>query len=187
MINKNINKIKEFCCEDISLIENYDIAVSSEEKYHCHHRLEIQDDSFVSRKQLIENNLYYHRPAKELVFLTETEHKKLHMKNMTEEHHKHLSESLIGHFVSEETRQKISNANKGVSKNKGITRSDKTKRKISKSKTGKHLNLSDEELKRRSDFWKEHNPSKNRDLSGKNNPHYGVKVPEEQKKDKVRK
>lgn len=33
MINKNINKIKEFCCEDISLIENYDVAISSEEKY----------------------------------------------------------------------------------------------------------------------------------------------------------
>lgn len=65
---------------------------------------------------------------------------------------------------------------------KVIVRSEETKRKISESKTGKTLNLSEEELKRRSNFWKENNPSKNRDLSGKNNPHFGVKVPEEQKK-----
>lgn len=182
MINKDINKIKEFCCDDISLIENYDIAVSSKEKYHCHHRLEIQGELIVSRKTLIENNMYYHRPANELIFLTEAEHKKLHSNNMSEEQRKYISESLTGHFVSEETKKKISNSNKGVSRNKGIVRSEETKRKISESKTGKTLNLSEEELKRRSNFWKENNPSKNRDLSGKNNPHFGVKVPEEQKK-----
>ena len=35
---------EKYCAEDISLIENYKEAVSSKELYHCHHRLEIQDD-----------------------------------------------------------------------------------------------------------------------------------------------
>ena len=178
MINKNINKIKEFCCEDISLIENYDVAISSEEKYHCHHRFGIVS----SKKTLIENNMYYHRPANELIFLTESEHRKLHSNNMLEEQRKRISDSLIGHSTSEETRQKISKANKGISRNKGVVRSEETKRRVSESKKGKKLNLTEEERKRRSDFLKINNPSKNRNLKGENNPHYGIKVSEEQKK-----
>lgn len=38
---------------------------------------------------------------------------------MSEEQRKYISESLTGHFVSEETKKKISNSNKGVSRNKG--------------------------------------------------------------------
>lgn len=182
MINKNINKIKEFCCEDISLIENYDVAISSEEKYHCHHRLEIQNTIVTSRKTLIENNMYYHRPANELIFLTESEHRKLHSNNMSEEQHNRISDSLTGHFTSEETRQKISKANIGISRNKGAVRSEETKRKISEAKKGKRLNLTDEQRKRLSDNFKINNPSKNRNLKGKNNPHYGIKVSEDQKK-----
>lgn len=182
MINKNIDKLKEFCCEDISLIENYDIAISSNDKYHCHHRLEIQDNCIVSREFLIENNLYYHRPANELIFLTEKEHKRLHSNNMSMEWHKRISESLIGHSVDNETRFKISESNKGKSRNKEIVRSNETRQKISATKTGVSLNLTDEERKRRSDFFKENNPSKSRDMKGKNNPRFGIKVPEEQKK-----
>ncbi len=42
-------------------------------------------------------------------------------------------------FMSDETKQKISLANKGVSRNKGSKLSDETKQKISKSKKGKPL------------------------------------------------
>lgn len=92
-----------------------------------------------------------------------------------------LSLSLKGHKVSEETKNKISNANKGHSRNKGIVRSEETKRKVSESKKGKKLNLSDTELKRRSDLFRINNPTKNRNVSGVNNPRFGIKVSDEQK------
>lgn len=95
---------------------------------------------------------------------------------------KKLSESLKGHIISNETRMKISKSNKGISRNKGIARSEETKRKISESKTGKKLNLSAEQMYRRSKNFRENNPSKNRNLKGSNNPHFGIKVSEEQKK-----
>ena len=76
MIGKDV---KKFCCEDLSLIENYEKAINDNTQiWHCHHRLEIQDGKSVSVKELKENNLYFHRPASELIFLTEKEHSKLH-------------------------------------------------------------------------------------------------------------
>lgn len=48
---------KKYCAEDISLIENYKEAVSSKELYHCHHRLEIQDDLKNKIKSVIDDNL----------------------------------------------------------------------------------------------------------------------------------
>ena len=39
MINKRNAKL--FCCEDISLIENYNEAINSSEVWICHHRLSI--------------------------------------------------------------------------------------------------------------------------------------------------
>ena len=70
--------VKKYCAEDISLIENYKEAVSSKELYHCHHRLEIQDDKCYFAKELKQMNLYYGRPASELIFLKAREHKDLH-------------------------------------------------------------------------------------------------------------
>ena len=69
---------EKYCSEDISLIENYNEAVSSKELYHCHHRLEIQDDKCYFAKELKQMNLYYGRPASELIFLNAREHKDLH-------------------------------------------------------------------------------------------------------------
>lgn len=182
MIRKDLKYLQRCCCEDISLIENYEIAINSSEKYSLHHRLEIQNDKILSKENLVSMNLYYHRPAKELIFLTDCEHKRLHNTNMSESHKKKLCDSLKNHIVSQETRDKISKANTGISKNKGAIRSIETRLKISKSKLGKKINLSNEELKRRSNYLKKNNPSKNRDMFGINNPHYGVKVPEEQKR-----
>lgn len=76
MISK-VNASK-YCCEDISLIENYEEAVSSKELYHCHHRLEIQGDKCYFAKELKQLNLYYGRPASELIFLNAKAHKDLH-------------------------------------------------------------------------------------------------------------
>ena len=75
MIGKKLNKV---CCEDISLVENYEVAVNSDKLYCLHHRLEIQEENRLSVKELKEQKLYYHRPASELIFLPEQEHSKLH-------------------------------------------------------------------------------------------------------------
>ena len=32
-------RAKDYCCEDISNIENYYVALNSSEEYDCHHRL----------------------------------------------------------------------------------------------------------------------------------------------------
>ena len=62
-------------------------------------------------------------------------------KKLTDEHKLKCSEALKGRLVSEETRLKISIAQKGVkrgpSKKRGITLSDEQKKKMSDSKKGK--------------------------------------------------
>lgn len=74
-----------FCKDDLELIENFNECVQDKDTiWHCHHRLETHDengnlrDKEVSRKYLIEHNLYYHRPASELIFLTSSEHMRWH-------------------------------------------------------------------------------------------------------------
>ena len=70
-------KAKRYCNQDISLIENYEKAIEDEKViWHCHHRLET--DKNLSSEKLIEKNLYFNRPASELIFLTPYEHHRLH-------------------------------------------------------------------------------------------------------------
>ena len=72
---------KRYCSEDISLIENYKEAISDEEKmWDIHHRSECDSEGrmLFTKKQLIEMNLYYKRPASELIFVTRSMHWKLH-------------------------------------------------------------------------------------------------------------
>ena len=115
-----------YCREDISLIENYENAINDKtQTWHCHHRRE----TIFSRKDLIEIGEYYNRPACELIFLTKSEHMKLHHlgkpsgmkdKHPSEESRKKMSEKkkgennpLFGKHHSAETCKKISEANKG--------------------------------------------------------------------------
>jgi len=73
----NLRCVKSYCCEDISLIENYDKAINdTTQKWDCHHRLEI--DMNLSYKELKESGLYLNRPASELIFLTHSEHQRIH-------------------------------------------------------------------------------------------------------------
>ena len=72
---------KRFCSEDISLIENYQQAISDEEKmWDTHHRRECDENgrTLFTKKQLIEMGLYFKRPASELIFVTKSMHLKLH-------------------------------------------------------------------------------------------------------------
>ena len=72
--------VKAYCSEDISLIENYALAVADTTQiWDCHHRRE----SIYSAKDLIEIGEYWKRPAAELIFLTKAEHTRLHKKGIT--------------------------------------------------------------------------------------------------------
>jgi hypothetical protein len=127
---------KRFCCEDISLIENYNESINDESQtWALHHKLEIELNK--SKQELIDLGLYYNRPAAELIFLTKSEHHRLHMNNMTNTHKLHhliAMKTRKTHIVKDETRKKMSESHKGiVSWNKGISHSEETKRKMSES------------------------------------------------------
>ena len=120
MISERFAKL--LCKEDISLIENYDKAIADDtQTWHCHHRDEVKvlpSGVKVIRlsKELKDKGRYYNCSANELIFLTPSEHSRLHHKDMK---------------LSEETRRKISESNKGKKM------SDISRRKISEAKKGK--------------------------------------------------
>lgn len=116
MINEKQAKI--YCKEDISKIKNYDKAITdTTQTWHCHHMTETWWNC--SKQELIDNECYYNRKACELIFLTPSEHNKLHSK---------------GKNLSAETRIKISEANKGK-KRKPFT--EEHRRKLSEAHKGK--------------------------------------------------
>ena len=147
MINEYYAKL--FCKEDISKIKNYDKAIADKtQTWHCHHMTETW--WHCSKKELIENECYYHRKACELIFLTPEEHKRLHMQNISDETKKKMSEARKGRTQSEETRKKISEAKKGRTSNrKGVTLSAETRKKMSEAKKGKKLKPFTEEHRRK--------------------------------------
>ena len=110
----NIKSLEKYCI-DYKKIENYDTSIKSPLRYDLHHRREISENK--SKSDLIDENLYYHRPPEELIFLEHKEHVRLHNK---------------GKFVSTDTRQKMSDAKKGEKCYMyGKPKSDETRRKIS--------------------------------------------------------
>ena len=130
---------KGYCKEDLSLIENYNKAVTdTTQVWDCHHRLEIQDDIKLSKKELIDNRLYYQRPANELIFLTHSDHVKLHNAGKRN--------PMYGKKLSEKARKKVSLAgigripwNKGKPAwNKGMQTDKNVCIKLSNAKKGNH-------------------------------------------------
>ena len=111
MINEK--SAKKYCCEDLSLIENYELAVNdTTQTWDCHHRGEILPCGRFSRDDLKKFGLYYKRPASELIFLTKAEHNRLHKGGvpigpMSEEHKKAISEAHMGIPRSEATKKAI--------------------------------------------------------------------------------
>ena len=143
---------KSYCSEPLDKIEHYEEALAENFKGWCiHHRLEIQPDGTkMSAQELIDQNLYYGRPASELIFMRNGEHHRLHWignnfnkgKHHSAETRKKLSEALsgennpfFGKHHSEETRQKIAEANKGKH------HSAETRKKISEARKGKNLGV----------------------------------------------
>lgn len=107
----DIKRLKRYCKDDISLIENYDKAIADKtQTWECHHRRE----TIYSAKDLIEIGEYYKRPAIELILLTKAEHTSLHFKGrkQTKNQIQKRTNSHKGTKRSEETKCKMAEARK---------------------------------------------------------------------------
>ena len=126
MIDKN--RAIKYCKDDISLIENYDKAIADKTQiWHCHHRRE----TIYSVKDLQDIGEYYNRPACELIFLTPVDHRRLH--NLGK------PSGMKGKHQSEESRKKISEANKGENNPRfGKHHSAEARKKISEANKGEN-------------------------------------------------
>ena len=110
----------KFCfCKTPELIENYDKAMTdTAQTWQCHHRLETHTSEgerrlvHLSVEELKALDMYYNRPAEELIYLTKSEHQKLH--------HTGRPGPNMGKHFSEEHIRKIAEANKGKKHFKGI-------------------------------------------------------------------
>ena len=112
MINEK--RVRKFCKEDLSKIKNYDKAIAdTTQVWDCHHMTETWWNC--SAKELIENECYYNRKACELIFLTHSEHARLHKKGkkFSEDTRRKISEAKKGKHHTEEHRRKCGEAHKG--------------------------------------------------------------------------
>ena len=100
----------KYCIDDISLIENYEQAISDEtQKWDCHHRRE----SIYTKSQLIEIGEYYNRPAVELIFLLPKDHMMApHIGKIDGWKRAGKTNSGRKHEVSEEGRRRMSESGK---------------------------------------------------------------------------
>ena len=156
MINERL--AKAYCRDDISNIENYDKAIAdTTQTWICHHRLELTLDGEYAHtpEELNRMYMYYNRPYFELIFLTKSEHQRIHAQNRSDDTRRKLSESHKGKKrkpFSEEHRRKIREANKGqIAWNKGKQHSAETRKKMSESHKCK--TLSAETRRKISEAW----------------------------------
>ena len=139
MVSKNV---KIFCCDDASLIENYDKAIAdTTQVWEVHHRLETHTsdgearplNATLSRDELVALGMYYKRPVSELILLTHREHTKLTHTGIkeSEEAKRKNSEAQKGKTYSEEYKRHMSEVTKGIPKPEGF------REKVSKALKGK--------------------------------------------------
>ena len=144
MINESY--AQKYCKDDISKIENYDKAFADPiQTWVIHHRLELTLDGEFAHtpEDLKRMGMYYNRPYFELIFLTKSEHQRIHAQNRSGTTLIKMKSSLsqrtgtlnnfYGKHHSDDTKQKISKANKGRK------RTDKFKQIQSSLKKGKPL------------------------------------------------
>lgn len=74
----NASQARKYCREDITLIKNYEEAVSdTTQMLLCHHRNAEPFTGFCT-KDLKKMNMYLQRPASELMFVTRKMHEDIH-------------------------------------------------------------------------------------------------------------
>ena len=130
-------------CKDYQNIENYEKAKKDDfVGWHCHHRLETHNSDGerrlvdINHKELKALGMYYHRPAEELIFLTESEHNAYNRgKKRSDEARKRMkgNKNALCHSVSDEARKRMSYAKKGKKL------SAEHKNKLSESHKGKNI------------------------------------------------
>ena len=119
----------KFYCKDYENIENYQKALANNFKgWDCHHHLETHTSDGerrlvdITADELKALDMYYNRPASELIFMKHNEHSSLHKpsdntKNKMSEAKKGKytggNNSFYGKHHSEESKKKMSEANKG--------------------------------------------------------------------------
>ena len=128
-------------CKDYENIENYEAAKKDNFKgWRCHHRLETHTSDgerravYITASELKALGMYWNRPADELIFLTTSEHAKLHQKgkHRSENTRKKISEANKGKHFSEEHKRNISEGQRGEKNhNYGKPKSNETKNKLS--------------------------------------------------------
>lgn len=165
-----MSNLKRYC-DDFENIENYEKAKTDNFKgWVIHHRLETHNSDGERRlvdlltKELKVLDMYWHRPANELIFMTVSEHVSLHFKgksgylkgkpawnkgiSSSEETRRKQSEAHKN--ITEETRKKMSKAHKGHTTwnkgkkgaqkawNKGKPMSEEQKQKLYEANKGSH-------------------------------------------------
>lgn len=159
MISKNTYQYLDYL-ESVEDIENYEEAISDTNKtWHCHHKLETEFsdetprpvNARLSKDELIALNVYFSRPASELIFLKQSDHIQLHNKDKFKGK-KHFTNGAINIWSTDcpdgfyqGTNRKGIPTNK-VPWNKGIKYSEEMKQRLSEVHKGKRLS---EETKRK--------------------------------------
>ena len=119
----NLKYYLKYYCKNYQDIENYEKALADNFKnWDVHHHLETHNSDGerrlvdITADELKALNMYYNRPAEELIFLKHSEHQFLHHKGKkrSDAAKKKMSEAwdYDRHF-NEETRKKMAEAKKG--------------------------------------------------------------------------
>ena len=148
--------------KDIENVENFEKAFTDNfVGWCCHHRLETHTSDgerrlvYITMEELKALDMYYNRPASELIFLTDSEHQILHTKGkqgywkgktgpnkgkkLSEEHKKQISAANKGKKFSEEHKNKIGAAHKGNKNMLGKKHSTESKKRMSEAAKGKNI------------------------------------------------
>ena len=138
---RNYKYYKRYC-SDIDNVENFEKASADNfVGWCCHHRLQTwtsdgeRREVNISAAELKALGMYYNRPASELIFLTESEHSKLH-NAFNKGKYAGENNAMYGKHHTEETRKKLSEASKGNKYFLGKHHTDEARRKMSEAKKG---------------------------------------------------